>query len=248
VGTVRVKLDTKTMRGPLGREIELTTNDPRRKTTFLRIVATVVSDIVVHPEALVMVSAGAGARERLLVRPYSTAGGALEISGVDGGSPWLTARASRVEVSERFDQKWTSTPGDWILDVELDASAPEGRHRFGLSFDTGMAREPRVEIPVNATVVSPISVNLSELTLAPPTDGQPARGEVLVAVRPGPTTAPLEAKISPGEFEVVLEQAGTRHYRARISWNGIDDPRSARGELVFTLGESRLVVPVTFGE
>jgi hypothetical protein len=248
VGTVQVKLDTKTFRGPLGREIELTTNDPRRKKTFLRIVATIVSDVVVHPETLALVSSGAGARGQLLVRAYSSTAGPLQIGGVDGGSPWLAASARRVERAQRFDEKWTAAPGDWILDVELDASAPPGRHRFDLSFDTGMEREPRVEIPVNAQVASPITTNLERLTLEPAADGQPAQGEILVAVRRGSDVAPLTATISPDEFAAALEQTGPRHYRARITWTGPRDRRSARGELVLLLGEARLVVPVTLGE
>jgi hypothetical protein len=241
-------MKTRNLRGTLSRGITVTTNDPARSTVHLSMRAHVVGSVVLSPRTSLSVSSGQIGQsvDRILLKKDPTEQGALNVTGVTASKPWLRAEVRRVEQPEPAQGRFPAAdPGDWVLEVGVGDGLPAGTNRESVRFKTGLPREPEVTVPVLVRVVPPITVRPRRLVLADPGTKKRAEGELMAVVRNGKENQEFSVDAAPETFEVRLEQTGTRHYRAFVTWDpeGPESPRS--GVVTLRLGEETVSVPVT---
>jgi hypothetical protein len=250
VGKLDVTLKTKGLRGKVGRSVTLTTNDPAHETTRLTVQAEITGSILLVPYQELMVGSARGRhqRERLIVRKDPTEEGELAISNLRTRVDWLRPSARKVEEEEPGEDGFPSAlPGDWILEVDLDESAPPGSVRIPVEFDTALSREPHATVQVLVGVVPPVIVRPTTLRLAPARSGQGLEGVVHAVVRAGLDLDTFEVEASSPSIEVDTTKTGPRHFRVHAV---VDKPPDGDGPLTLIFrvaGAKPTEVPVMAG-
>jgi hypothetical protein len=244
VGALTATLDTKKLRGKVGRGITVYTNDPARPKIFLTVKANILASVQILPHHTVhLTNRRTGAETtRLLVRKDPTEQGTLELSDVSVSEPWLAVSATKLEnplpVLAGLPQAFS---GDWLVELSLTGRPKYGRSQQELRFNTGLTREPQVKVAVVANLQPPVVVAPPRLQLAAPPDGRPAEGSVSLSIRPGLDPEALTAEARPAELSVELERMRTRFYKAHVRWNG-EGP--VDGAVTFQIGEESFELPV----
>jgi hypothetical protein len=249
VGKLDVTLKTQGLRGKVGRRVTLTTNDPEREKSFLTIQANITGSIVMLPHSKMSVGSGRGRNQvnRVIVRKDPTEEGELVVSGFQADQEWLLLTARKVETEEPGTGGFpTALPGDWILELALDESAPEGHTRANVGFSTGLPREPQVKVPVQVSVLAPVNIRPKSLLVSPAASGEGLQGEVMAVLRAGLSPEELEIDSTPEVVKVEKEKTGARHFRVRATL-----PESAMADnpkLVVRVGEGwRIEIPIVTG-
>jgi hypothetical protein len=243
-GQLRVTLHTKELRGKFTRGVTVTTNDLANRQIHLQVSANILSSVQLMPPALMVGGRRGMLGGTIVVRQDPTETGELEVTGLEASQPWLNASVRRVSEPEEAQGKVASAaPGDWIIEVELDKSAPWGARQESLTFKTGLGREPEVKVPVKVLVPSLINVNPRELYM-PLTRAGYAEGVLLASIRQGHETDEISIDAEPEPFKVALEKTGVRHYRITVSWETEDPDAPVHGKVILRLPEGQLETPV----
>jgi len=244
VGYLKATLDTKKLRGNVGRGITVYTNDPARPKVFLTVRANILASVQILPHHTVhLTNRRAGAEKtRLLVRKDPTEQGTLVLSHVEASAPWLAVSTTKLEnplpVLEGLPQAFS---GDWLVELSLAGRPEYGRSQQELHFNTALTREPRVKVAVVVNLQPPVVVAPDRLQLAVAPDGRTAEGSVSLSVRPGLDPETLTAQARPAALSVELERTRSRFFKAHVRWNG-EGP--ADGTVTFRIGEESLELPV----
>ena len=237
-GKLEAKVKTSELRGELSRNIAVTTNDPRTPMTHLTVRLRVAGSVELLPHATLDLRpgpGGTGSTARVLARQDPSESGKLKVTDVTASKPWLHATAKRVEVAEPGEGRVpAAAPGDWWLEVEATEGVPPGLSRETLTFSTGLTREPKITVPVMVSVALPIVLSAESIRVPSPGAGKEFRHPILVSVRVDLDPGGLTAKATP-PYDVSLERAGQRHWRAWIT-RPADKGAPSRGEVVFAVG------------
>lgn len=244
-GYVTAKLITDKLRGSVGRGITVYTDDPNVSRTLLTVRATIRTSVIVLPHETVMFGNDLPAtrsRSRVIVRKDPMESGDVRISGLETSVPWLKATATRLEEPRPAGGGLpAAVPGDWLIQLAVDAPEEYGQSQQSLRFRTGLERQPEVRLPVIVRLRPPVHVNPMKLELPPATDGEPSTATLLVAVRRGLDAELLEFEAMPPTLGVELEPTGGRYFKAHVSWSEGDLPD---GAIVFKVGSEHYRVPV----
>jgi hypothetical protein len=244
VGFVNATLDTKKLHGSIGRGITVYTDDPVVPKLFLTVRAVVLGGVSILPYEMVTVSnrGPSNRAPKLLIRRESSETAELAIRDPEATVPWLSVAAERLEEPRPAgDGLPSGFPGDWMLFIELDETAPYGRYREQVRFKTGLGRQPDVSIPVVVDSRPPVQLSTERLVLESSEAGGVTRGTVLLTVRRGLDPKMLEVEARPETLEIELEPSGRRAYKVHVGWQGTDNPR---GEITFRVGAESYSLPV----
>jgi len=237
-------LHTEKLRGVVGRAIVVRTSDPGRPTISLTVKANVLASVEIFPFESVHVSNRGPGLERstLLVRKDPTESGVLNIVHPTASVAWLAVRGERLTaVRPGTTGIPTGQPGDWIVEVALAGRPDYGQHTAEVMFDTGLAREKRVKLPVTVTIAAPVMVSQDRLEIPWPGPGGETRGTLLVQVRAGLDPTTLRAEAEPPTMAVDLERAGPRGFKLGARWT---ESRRPAGAVVLRIGDESFRVPV----
>jgi hypothetical protein len=245
VGHIDATLDTKKLRGAVGRGITVYTDDPGLPKVFLTVSATVVGGVQVLPQpVMTVVTEGGQGRNAptVLVRREASETGVVEIVDVKPSVPWLVATAERLEQPRPgADGVPPGVPGDWLVGVTLGPSAPYGRFRESLQVKTGLERQPELTIPVIVTRQAPIRLSAERVVFPRDSDPSEQTQTVLLTVRRDLDPADLTAETDSDLLMVELEPSGQRGYKVRVRWEGDERPH---GAITFRLGNESYELPV----
>lgn len=245
MGHIDAKLDTKKLRGSVGRGITVYTDDPGQPKIFLTLSATVVGGVQVLPQGMISLS-GVGGRGRnaptVLLRREASETGEVEISDVSASVPWLNVTVERVEQPRvGVDGLPPGMPGDWLVEVTIDPSAPYGRFRESVQLKTGLERQPELTIPVVVTRQAPVQLSTNRVAFPSELDPKEQPQTVLLTVRRDLDPTGLTVETDSDLLKVELEPSGRRGYKVRVRWEGADRPH---GAITFRLGEESYELPV----
>ena len=251
MGKIRATLDTTKLRGTVGRNLTVKTNDPLRSTLTLTLRVEVLGSVLILPtERLRLTNARGGARTgRLLIRQDPTERGELSINGLQTSVPWLSARVEeRMEGSRALGGALPpGEPGDWLLEVRLEGAAQQGFSKQSVRFRTGLSRQPEVAVPVMVSVRPPVNLTAEELTLATPAPGGESSSTVHAVVRQGLDPAALEVEAEPPTFQVRVEPNGPRRFLVEVSWRAVGKSPPDEGTIIFRIGDETTHLPVRVG-
>jgi hypothetical protein len=149
-GTIAATLDTREQQGRIAKVVRVTTNDARRATFELRLLADVVPAFRLSPSAFPVI---AGTRDELrpaTVALESTNGAPFDVVGV-AAEPTLTANVER------------AGPSRYVLTITAKPSAPAGRSRPIVTVTTSHPNVPTVTVHVNLDVRSHVEVEPKRL-------------------------------------------------------------------------------------
>jgi len=245
VGHIDATLDTKKLRGSVGRGITVYTDDPGLPKVFLTLSATVVGGVQVLPQpVMTVVSAGGRGRNApmVLVRREASENGVVEISDIKPSVPWLVATVELLEEPRPGgDGVPPAMPGDWLVGVTLGPSAPYGRFRESLQVKTGLERQPELTIPVIVTRQAPVRLSAERVVFPRESDPSEQPQTVLLSVRRDLDPTNLTVETDSDLLMVVLEPSGQRGYKVRVRWEGDERPH---GAITFRLGNESYELPV----
>jgi len=242
VGHIDATLDTKKLRGSVGRGITVYTDDPGLPKVFLTLSATVVGGVQVLPQPVMAVASAGRNAPMVLVRREATETGVVKISDVKPSVPWLVATVERLEEARPgADGVPPGMPGDWLVGVTLDPSAPYGRFRESLQVKTGLERQPELTIPVVVTRRAPVRLSAERVVFPRESDPNEQPQTVLLTVRRDLDPTALTVETDSDLLLVDLEPSGKRGYKVRVRWEGDDRPQ---GAITFRLGNESYELPV----
>lgn len=242
MGHIDATLDTKKLRGSVGRGITVYTDDPGLPKVFLTLSATVVGGVQVLPQPVMAVASAGRNAPMVLVRREATETGVVKISDVKPSVPWLVATVERLEEARPgADGVPPGMPGDWLVGVTLDPSAPYGRFRESLQVKTGLERQPEVTIPVVVTRRAPVRLSAERVVFPRESDPNEQPQTVLLTVRRDLDPTALTVETDSDLLLVDLEPSGKRGYKVRVRWEGDDRPQ---GAITFRLGNESYELPV----
>lgn len=178
----------------------------------------------------------------VLVRREATETGVVKIADVQPSVPWLVATVERLdEARPGADGVPPGMPGDWLVRVTLDPSAPYGRFRESLQVKTGLERQPELTIPVIVTRQAPVRLSAERVVFPRESDPNEQPQTVLLTVRRDLDPAALTVETDSDLLLVELEPSGQRGYKVRVRWEGDDRPQ---GAITFRLGKESYELPV----
>lgn len=242
MGHIDATLDTKKLRGSVGRGITVYTDDPGLPKVFLTLSATVVGGVQVLPQPVMAVASAGRNAPMVLVRREATETGVVKISDVKPSVPWLVATVERLEEARPgADGVPPGMPGDWLVGVTLDPSAPYGRFRESLQVKTGLERQPELTIPVVVTRRAPVRLSAERVVFPRESDPNEQPQTVLLTVRRDLDPTALTVETDSDLLLVDLEPSGKRGYKVRVRWEGDDRPQ---GAITFRLGNESYELPV----
>jgi hypothetical protein len=248
VGYIEASLDTSKLRGEVGKGIVVDTNDPQNLKVVLTMKGLVMSSAMLLPEDKVYLDNlnESGILERRLVRGNPLDKGVLEIRGITTSAPWLDVTARKLDrpLPEEIGLP-PSREGDWLLEIRVrPGEMPYGARSEKVTFDTGLVRQPKLEVPIYARLLPPVNLTSQKLVLAGD-DPAKAHETLLLSVRHGLAPEDLKVEAEPAALRVELEPAGGRNYKAHVRWAGT---RRENGTIRFRVGEETYPVSVEWGE
>ncbi len=240
MGYVTATLNTKKLRGTVGKGITVYTNDPVTSKVMLKVVAKVVGSVVVLPdERFVLGNVGHTRRfmERLIQKD-PTENGELKITGIETSFPWLKASARQLtEGRSGARNRPGGRAGDWLLELKVEGTPGYSKQEGTVEFKTGLERQPVVSLPVRIDFRAPVNLSKRALEL----QGKMATDTVLLSVRRGLDPEQLTVQAEPKSLKVELEKSGERMYKAHVEWRG---GSATEGVVTFGLDQDRIELPV----
>ena len=211
---------------------------------LLTVRANVLASVEIFPfESVHLSNRGPSlARSTLLVKKDASEEGELRIGEATTSVPWLQVQPVRLS-AERPGATGipTGKPGDWIVEVALTGRPDYGRHAAEIEFDTGLAREPRVRIPVIAEWMPPVTLSQERIEIPWPAEGDAASGAVLGQLRVGLDPVGLAAVSETPGLAVELLRAGPRGFKVVARWTETGPPE---GVVVLRVGGESVRIPV----
>lgn len=245
MGHIEVTLDTEKLRGEVGRGVNVYTNDPAAANILLEVKAVVQGSVVLLPrERLNLSNRRQGTlHERVLIRQELTETGTLQVTDVKSSVRWLLASVSRFDkATPGSDGVPMSRPGDWLLEVSVSKDVPYGTSQEKITFKTGLARQPEVEVPVVVDRAAPVQHSFEDVKLAPRSAGGDANKQSLpISIRPDLDPEQLRVEADPAALKVSLHQAGARFYMVDFEWDSDEPPH---GSVRFVIGDEQVTIPI----
>jgi hypothetical protein len=242
VGQLQATLITDTLIGEVGQGISVMTNDPTSPAVYLLLRATVVTAVRVLPDLPIELR-NYPRREtvrRVIRRAASSGHGFFNIAGLKSSAPWIEASAQKVRAPRQATQELPAVDsGDWILELRLDGQPPYGRKREMVRFETGLDRQPLVELDVYTDCLAPVQLPVERLFLQPGADG--AAATLPLTVRDDLDPSGLEVDAAPAGLTVKLGAGAGRERELHVRWSG---GTLEQGRLTLRLGGESLEVPV----
>jgi hypothetical protein len=164
-GKIAASVDTKNFAGPITKTISVVSNDPQNPQMTLMIKAFVKPYVDVTPQEFVRFSAikGDTASQDVIL---SSAESDFHPTVAESSQPYVKAALSPATEAEKVPNK----PGtQYKLHITLEPSAPVGVLNAPIRVQTGVAKQPQIEIRVSGIVrdrltVTPLAVMFGNFT------------------------------------------------------------------------------------
>jgi hypothetical protein len=242
-GYIEASLLTEELDGAVTKGIIARTNDPENSSVKFTLKALVVSRLQVLPQPVVFIRsrAGEGTVGRALIRPSADHREAASLSNFRASHEALVADARKLDAARpRGGGIPAGYPGDWLLEVRFrDDMLVAGSLREYVSFETGLADQPRMRVAVESNLRTPVTLSTERLLLSG--SGGEARGTLFASVREGFDPAGLEVKGAPPGLDVRVEAATERMFKVEVRWPG---GTLEQGELRFGVAGAWVRLPV----
>lgn len=249
-GKIKASVNTSHYTGDITKSITVTDNDTSQPTISLTVKAKVVGSVTVMPYPAIALAPrlqrNGGAPSKLLIRKDPTEQGTMKIGGLKSSADWLKAELRPVSAVEPpADGLPEAQPGDVVLSVQLGDAPPQGYHAETVTFNTGLAREPTISIPVNVTVRGPIMLQPSDLILQTlPTDPHRATGRVFVNVREDLDPTQLTVVSTDKAFVPKMDASTNRSFQMTVDWTDAGAGSPTETVLQLRLGDVSATLPV----
>jgi hypothetical protein len=168
VGRLQATVDSTTLRGDVGRLLQLNTNDPVDPMLRINLRINVLTSVEILPGDKIVLGNGRGLKteQELLVLKSPDETGVLTIGELESDNPGLEIEAERFEQRTNVPFLGTAAAGDWKLRVRLRPDAAAGSSNSTLRFSTGLEREPSVTVTVKTNVARPVNLVKDRVKLA----------------------------------------------------------------------------------
>ena len=248
-GKIRASVRTAAYRGPITKQVTVEHDDKSQGPVQLTISANIVGSVEILPYAGLQLTRrrqGFLTPATLIVRQDATEKGALAMSDLAVSAPWLKITSRKVTADEAPTEGLPAAkPGDVILSVQAEKSAPVGSHVETLTFKTGLTREPAVTIPVTVYVQPVVSLQPNELVLNPAADSkQTASGQVLAALRDDVDPKSVTVKSESKDFSVRIDPSGAQAFRLLVDWSGKGKHAATSTKIHVSAGKETIDLPV----
>lgn len=241
-GTIRGTMKSGAHRGALSKPLTVTTNDPALPSVNLTIQAQVQGSVIVLPTAALSFGTFSERPGRLLIRKDPTENGTLAVTSASASLDWVAVAVRKVADGEKMIEGVPEAqPGDWLVEVKPKTMPEPGSYNGELSFDTGLPREPRVTVPLLASVRKALTASPAEVLLRGATESI-----VLVAARPDVDLEALKATPSAPDLEAVLERSAQRTFRLHVRWKGDPSAPPSAASVRLASGSASVEIPVRF--
>lgn len=247
-GSIKASIHTANYKGPIGKSITVTHDDPTQGPISISVVAKIVGSVEIFPFPALQLGRtrrGFETPAKLLVRKDASEQGTLEFDGLAASVPWLKVTSRKVDAAEPADEGLPAAlPGDIVLSVQA-AGAPVGNSVANVTFRTGMTREPKVSIPVTVYVQPVVTLQPADLILNPnPNVPDGATGQVLVAVREDIDPKTVTVVSDAPAFAVRVDPPGERAFRLLVDWSGKSKAAPTTTLLHIRVGAESVDLPV----
>lgn len=242
-GRLRARLMTAELSGPVTKGIVVTTNDPATGKVVLTLTATVLTNFELLPQPVVFMRAepGGAVIGRLLVRKQNDVEGAVEISNLRASRDIFEARATELSRPRpRGGGIPAASAGDWLIEVEFRSGVTRfGRIRERLRFDTGLAAQPFIEVPIESSLDAPVVFSVETLKLNRSGDGR-WRASCFASMQQGVDPASLRVDKKPSALQVTTTAVGERLVRVDLEAGS----QIADATVEFLVDKIRVSLPV----
>ena len=248
-GSIRASVHTTTYRGPISKQVTVEHDDKSQGPVQLTLSANIVGSVEILPFPGLQLARrrrGFATPALLIVRQDVTEKGTLAMSDLAISAPWLKVSSRKVTADEGPTEGLPAAkPGDLILSVQAEDSAPVGSHVENLTFKTGLTREPAVTIPVTVYVQPVVSLQPNELILNPAADSkQTASGQVLAALRDDVDPKSVTVKSESKDFSVRIDPSGAQAFRLLVDWSGKGKHAATSTKIHVSAGKETIDLPV----
>jgi hypothetical protein len=229
--------------------VTVTHDDPSQGPIQLNVQANIVGSVEILPFPSLQLARrrrGFDKPALLIVRKDSTEQGTLNFEGLTSSVPWIKVSARTVTAQEpAVEGLPAALPGDVVLSVQAQADAPIGNHTENLTFMTGLAREPKVTVPVTVYVQGPVTLQPTELILTPAADAtNSASGQVLAALREDVDVKSVTASADSNAFSVRIDPSGAQAFRLLVDWTGKGKHPAMDTKIHVRVGKETIDLPV----
>jgi hypothetical protein len=246
VGKVTAAVHTESYRGPVEKEITVTSDDPTHPLMSLHIKLNIVGSIDILPRAYMSmpVPPNMDYTARIVVRKEKSEKGELNITEANATAPWIAVKTRKVDKPEPPTAELPAAqPGDYIVEATVTDESQIVQSGQQIRFKTGLTREPQTAIPLSIAVQQAVSAVPATLVLV--TNGaKEVSGTINVAVRQSLAKQPVTTAVTPQAFSVKLDPDGDRRYKATVTWKSDGNESSKLGWVTFNVTGESVRVPV----
>ena len=248
VGTIKASIHTTNLRGSIGKGITVNHDDKSQGAILLSVKANVVGSVTVFPYPTLTIAPrmkGFSTPAYLLVRKDDTEKGVLNLDGLKASASWLKVSMRKVTSPEPpVEGLPAAAVGDVVLSVQLE-HPPVGSSAQNVTFNTGLARESQITIPVIVNVRAPIVLQPTELVLQPKPDApESASGQVLASIRDDLDPKTLVVTTDDKSFVARIETPGERAFRLIVDWTKPGKKPSMETKVHLSAGGESIDLPV----
>jgi len=247
VGKVKAQVHTESYRGPVEKEITVTSDDPTNPVLSLHVKANIVGSIEIFPRAYLTLPAPPNNEydTKILVRKEKSEKGELNITEANATVPWLVVKTRKVEKAEPATAELPAAePGDFVVELTVSDESAIIQSGQQVRFKTGLTREPQTAVPVSIVYQQAILASPPTLVLMALDGAKEASGTFDVTVRTNLASQPLTTAVSPQAFSVKMEPQGPRHYKASVDWKREGENPERLGFVTVTVAGESLRVPI----
>jgi len=215
-GTLRVEVDTTTLRGDVGRVLQLTTNDPANPRPKLVVRMNVLTSVDLFPGDKIVVGNSRGLKpvQEILVRKSSEETEPLRVDRLRTKHPDIDLDARRLTERTVFPHLGDGREGDWLLTVSLRPDAEPGSRNDVVTFETGLVHEPEIALALKTVVARSVVLGKERLRLA---RGASKEQSIVANVRRGLDPTELEVKSPHPGLTVEASPLGGRAWSITLS-------------------------------
>jgi hypothetical protein len=182
---------------------------------------------------------------KLLIRKDPTEQGTMAIEDLAVTATWLKITQRAVTAKEpAVEGLPEAVPGDVILSALVEG-APVGTSAATITFKTGLAREPKITIPVTVNVMPVVTLQPNNLILSP-TEASPedASGQVLASLREDIDPKSVSIVSDAPAFVPRIEPPGQRAFRVIVDWVGKGENPPTETTIHIRAGAETINLPV----
>jgi hypothetical protein len=213
---IEVKWETKDMVGEFGKNVTISTNDPRRPEFRLNVHGLVHNPVMVLPPpqentiALGLISNDEPTKSSIAV--FSPNRPELKLKKI------VTSKPDLIEIKpialSQTELAQIKAKGGYRVTLEIKPGLPQGSLREELIIETDHPDQPRLQYTLTGTVTGPISVIPASLSMVTVSGKKGGRSELTLLVREGRSTG-FTITHKPEKVEVSLEPNETPTLKGR---------------------------------